>query len=262
MRPEETSYRSPLDKPLDQLTEEDISQLTREDCRRYLKEKGMRRPSWNKSQAIQQVISLKSLFETRSDSGAGTRQSVVSSRKENPPHHIPPVSAAEEPMSYRRKDPPKLSFSGNMPARLPTTDSNKPIPPTPSRITTVTNEPVGQMTIFYHGKVNVYDDVPATKAKAIMKLADSSIYLPQDTPSGVNTAIRPFPCHLQVASDRPGSSSPASNSPSLQMSKVSGNVQFREERNMSHEVETGPASRKASLQRYLEKRKDRFGFKG
>eukprot|EP00252_Welwitschia_mirabilis_P018321 TRINITY_DN4070_c0_g2_i5.p1 TRINITY_DN4070_c0_g2~~TRINITY_DN4070_c0_g2_i5.p1 ORF type:complete len:237 (+),score=37.74 TRINITY_DN4070_c0_g2_i5:634-1344(+) len=58
--------RSSLDKPLEELTEEDIFQLTREDCRRYLKEKGMRRPSWNKSQAIQQVLSLKGLLESKS----------------------------------------------------------------------------------------------------------------------------------------------------------------------------------------------------
>ncbi|PNX66620.1 protein TIFY 4B-like, partial [Trifolium pratense] len=34
-----TSVRSILDKPLNQLTEDDISQLTREDCRRFLKDK-------------------------------------------------------------------------------------------------------------------------------------------------------------------------------------------------------------------------------
>jgi len=35
------TFRSILDKPLNQLTEDDISQLTREDCRRFLKEKGL-----------------------------------------------------------------------------------------------------------------------------------------------------------------------------------------------------------------------------
>jgi len=34
------AVKSILDKPLYELTEDDISQLTREDCRRYLKEKG------------------------------------------------------------------------------------------------------------------------------------------------------------------------------------------------------------------------------
>nr|GEW37969.1 reverse transcriptase domain-containing protein [Tanacetum cinerariifolium] len=46
-----TSSPSPLDKPLYLLTEDDISQVTREQCRTYLTRKGMRRPSWNKSQA-------------------------------------------------------------------------------------------------------------------------------------------------------------------------------------------------------------------
>lgn len=40
MNPGVTTLRSILDKPLHELTEEDISQLTREDCRKYLKEKG------------------------------------------------------------------------------------------------------------------------------------------------------------------------------------------------------------------------------
>ena len=39
---------------------------------------GMRRPSWNKSQAIQQVISLKALLEPcDDDSGAGALRKVV-----------------------------------------------------------------------------------------------------------------------------------------------------------------------------------------
>lgn len=109
--PEETAAKSPLDKPLHQLTEDDIAQVTREDCRRYLKEKGtelgmglerrirrflclffelnlagagMRRPSWNKSQAIQQVIMLKTLLETTPDSdAAGARKRLRISRPNN-----------------------------------------------------------------------------------------------------------------------------------------------------------------------------------
>lgn len=34
----------------------------------------MRKPSWNKSQAIQQVISLKALFETTPESDTGQRK--------------------------------------------------------------------------------------------------------------------------------------------------------------------------------------------
>lgn len=84
------SFSSILDKPLSQLTEEDISQLTREDCRKFLKEKGMRRPSWNKSQAIQQVISFKALLESNEDSGAGARRKILVCP---PPSHFPPQNA-------------------------------------------------------------------------------------------------------------------------------------------------------------------------
>lgn len=45
----------------------------------------MRRPSWNKSQAIQQVISLKALLEPNEDSGAGVLRKIVAS-----PHNDPP----------------------------------------------------------------------------------------------------------------------------------------------------------------------------
>lgn len=49
---------------------------------------GMRRPSWNKSQAIQQVISLKALLETTDDSGAGALRKILVS----PPETTPRVS--------------------------------------------------------------------------------------------------------------------------------------------------------------------------
>lgn len=57
---------------------------------------GMRRPSWNKSQAIQQVISLKSLLETTDGSGAGVLRKIsVSKENENPP----PVSVVSSTLS-------------------------------------------------------------------------------------------------------------------------------------------------------------------
>ena len=48
----------------------------------------MRRPSWNKSQAIQQVISLKALLEPCDDSGAGALRKIVAS----PQPHTPPAT--------------------------------------------------------------------------------------------------------------------------------------------------------------------------
>ncbi|XP_071719439.1 protein TIFY 4B-like [Rutidosis leptorrhynchoides] len=72
---------SPLDKPLHQLTEDDISQITREQCRHYLKQKGMRRPSWNKSQAIQQVIMLKALIEPSTESETCVKKFYITHRQ-------------------------------------------------------------------------------------------------------------------------------------------------------------------------------------
>ncbi|KAM7527220.1 hypothetical protein LguiB_030630 [Lonicera macranthoides] len=138
MPPEETVSKSPLDKPLHLLTEEDISQLTREDCRRYLKEKGMRRPSWNKSQAIQQVISLKTLLETTSDSDAGTRKKLYIPRPENLQRVHRGTSAdteisasAEDSFPNRRKDAAAdnnkpSDLSGDLSARLVTADNDSP----------------------------------------------------------------------------------------------------------------------------------------
>ncbi|KAL6007254.1 1,2-dihydroxy-3-keto-5-methylthiopentene dioxygenase [Asimina triloba] len=44
--------------------------------------------------------------------------------------------------------------------------------------------PVGQMTIFYDGKVNVYEGIPPEKARLIMQLAGSpnNCYLPFEVP--------------------------------------------------------------------------------
>ncbi|GBG77822.1 hypothetical protein CBR_g25753 [Chara braunii] len=58
------------DRPLEELTDADIKELTREECRRYLKEKGMRKPSWNKAQAMQQLLSLKGLLPIASSGGS------------------------------------------------------------------------------------------------------------------------------------------------------------------------------------------------
>ncbi|XWS39270.1 hypothetical protein CRYUN_Cryun18bG0036700 [Craigia yunnanensis] len=248
------SCSSILDKPLRQLTEEDISQLTREDCRKFLKEKGMRRPSWNKSQAIQQVISLKALLESNDDSGAGALRKILVSP---PSPSVPPQNAAarvasnsgdsvketvfgEEESPYRRKDPPlKPAPVGETNCRDGDTDNKNLSPRSPCE----TNELGGQMTIFYCGKVNVYDGVPLDKARAIMHLAAAPIDFSQDNLCSGNAALRSFICHVQAASDKNGLiASTALNSHTMQ-TDVDGQV-----------------NRKVSLQRYLEKRKDRGKF--
>ncbi|XP_058105372.1 protein TIFY 4B-like isoform X2 [Magnolia sinica] len=269
MKPEETVPRSPLDKPLGELTEEDISQLTREDCRRYLKEKGMRRPSWNKSQAIQQVISLKTLLETRTESGdAGIRQKTsFIPEPENPPHV---ESGSEiESVSDRSKGPQQSAVSGDVSSHLPATGSG----PFAVEYTGISpraateGPPVGQMTIFYAGKVNVYEGVPPDKARLIMQIAGSPNSCPPYETAAGYQGTRPFPSRLPSETVRTGP--PASpplvrviNSPTSQQQAGKMPQLYREntdERKMSREIDCeGPTNRQASLQRYLEKRKDRF----
>ncbi|XP_014618849.1 protein TIFY 4B-like isoform X4 [Glycine soja] len=200
------TFRSILDKPLNQLTEDDISQLTREDCRRFLKEKGMRRPSWNKSQAIQQVISLKALLEPSDDdtppppppamhhrSHAQPQPQVNLSEPPPPPPKAPPP---EEPAFHAAEDIQKSASSGEKPTETNDTNTNVASPKG-----CATSGSFGQMTIFYCGKVNVYDRVSPDKARAIMQLATSPVQLTQDDPLNGNAAVWTSPCHLPMDKD-------------------------------------------------------------
>ncbi|KAI3979801.1 hypothetical protein MKX01_013896 [Papaver californicum] len=63
------------------------------------------------------------------------------------------------------------------------------------------NELASQMTIFYSGKVNVYDEVSVEKVRVIMQFAASPYHLPEDDLSA-GTSVVP-PCRLQAASTRP-----------------------------------------------------------
>ncbi|KAF3456937.1 hypothetical protein FNV43_RR01591 [Rhamnella rubrinervis] len=261
-----TSFRSILDKPLNQLTEDDISQLTREDCRKYLKDKGMRRPSWNKSQAIQQVLSLKALLEPSDDSGAGALRKIVPSPPPNPPRvtsnsadsakeasaDVQASVSAEESVPCGRKEPPKSVLE-----EKPSDADNRAI--SPPRTQCATDMPIGQMTIFYCGKVNVYDGVPPDKARAIMHLASSPIDLSGENSLGGTVAVRSFPWHLQTASDKGGLPPSAAISQVMQTEKTAEYSQHCWEKgNSTRDPDAdGPANRKVSLQRYLEKRKDR-----
>ncbi|PIA45047.1 hypothetical protein AQUCO_01700538v1 [Aquilegia coerulea] len=275
MKPDETVSRSPLDKPLFQLTDEDISQLTREDCRKFLRDKGMRRPSWNKSQAIEQVISLKTLLEPRTESdtnATGIRQKLLVSRLENSTQ-VPlndKTNASNLKTSVQAINSGEADIHGDRPCRVPVPvpDDNTitvPVPDnniTSSRNLNSTNGLVGQMTIFYCGKVIVYDGMPAEKAHAIMKFAGSHINVPEDSSPAGAAVIQSFACQLQAASIRHGLAFPSAVSPPLHNVVADTSQHCREEVTVSREVEPeGPVSRKASVQRYLEKRKDRGRFK-
>uniref|UniRef100_A0A6V7QX71 Protein TIFY n=1 Tax=Ananas comosus var. bracteatus TaxID=296719 RepID=A0A6V7QX71_ANACO len=286
-----TSARALLEKPLAELTEEDIAQLTREDCRRFLKEKGMRRPSWNKSQAIQQVISLKALLEGRPDSATtATRQKPPPPPPPPPPHPPPPPPhinlssppkdpsgdspspPPKAPSPYRRRDPTPPAFAAGDPSLRPTLAGGNPLPSPENRCFSpraAAEVPAGQMTIFYDGKINVYDGVMPDKARAIMQLAASPDG--RDFGPGPAHSIRPLPPRFPMAFLGPAHVRPAPSAAGIFPLAPAGALGRRSRESVEEwrappperEPETGKnaeqhTGRKASLQRYLEKRKDRF----
>ncbi|CAN6551690.1 unnamed protein product [Malus baccata var. baccata] len=238
-----TTFRSILEKPLNQLTEDDISQLTREDCRKYLKEKGMRRPSWNKSQAIQQVISLKALLEPNDDSGAGalrkivvlphtttaTTQRAASNSADSAKEVSPDVQAsvsADELAPHPRNEPPKPAPE-DPPVYADTTAISL-------RNHCTTDASVSKMTIFYSGKVNVYDGVPPDKTAG----DKDGLFLPSAT---ISQAMQTGNFTEKVGEYT---------------------QQYWEKGNNTRDPDAeGQANRKVSLQRYREKRKDREKLK-
>ncbi|XP_070666808.1 protein TIFY 4B-like isoform X8 [Malus domestica] len=283
-----TTFRSILEKPLNQLTEDDISQLTREDCRKYLKEKGMRRPSWNKSQAIQQVISLKALLEPNDDSGAGALRKIVVL-----PHtttattqRVSTFAASNSADSAKEVSPDvQASVSADELAPHPRNEPPKPAPEDPPVYADTT-------AISLSGKVNVYDGVPPDKvneafslngdheislpmqgymdlqARAILHLAAGPNHLLLDNQFGGAAAARSLHCQFQTAGDKDGLFLPSATI-SQAMQTDSGNFtekvseytqQYWEKGNNTRDPE-GQANRKVSLQRYREKRKDREKLK-
>ncbi|MBA0570712.1 hypothetical protein Golob_004328 [Gossypium lobatum] len=223
----------------------------------------MRRPSWNKSQAIQQVISFKALLERNEDSGAGARRKILVCP---PPSHFPPQNAVasnsgesvkeavfgEEESLYGQKD---LSLKAAPVVQMncqggdtddktlsPSLGSPREYSKLPGRSQCETNELGGQMTIFYCGKINVYDGVPLAKARAIMHLAASPIDFPQGNLCNQNGAFRSFLGHVQEAEDK---------------NDLTSSIALNLNSHTMHTDVDGQVSRKVSLQRYLEKRKDR-----
>ncbi|KAL0912199.1 hypothetical protein M5K25_018159 [Dendrobium thyrsiflorum] len=99
-----------------------------------------------------------------------------------------------------------------------------------------------QLTIFYGGKVLVFDDFPAEKANDLMQLASKGQNFTSGTTSLVASGATTPAVDTQSspASGKPPASFPAQSQPNFS---------------------DLPIARKASLHRFLEKRKDRINAK-
>ncbi|XP_061343981.1 protein TIFY 10b-like [Gastrolobium bilobum] len=125
----------------------------------------------------------------------------------------------------------------------------------------VTKEPKGaQLTIFYGGQVIVFEDFPAHKAKEIMSFESKDISKSQDNYGYAFSQSQPSFHANTVRSS--GSSSSLFPFP-MNMNPSTGNssVQEHPQAPSRHVVCDLPIARKASLHRFLEKRKDRIAAK-
>ncbi|XP_068658314.1 protein TIFY 6B-like isoform X2 [Aristolochia californica] len=162
---------------------------------------------------------------------------------------------------------------------IPITTSHSVIPMTGTYALRNNSKPStgsAQLTVFYGGTVNVYDDISAEEAQAIMFLAGNGNTNPTThrTPVNISAPVKPEPwsglsspisvtCHSNAQSGS-GSSHPedllspesvgALTAPSSSKPEPSPQIPVSTSTSLIPAV---PLARKASLARFLEKRKER-----
>ncbi|KAL5712520.1 Protein TIFY 4B-like isoform X1 [Ranunculus cassubicifolius] len=219
----------------------------------------MSRPSWNETQATEEVIFLKPLPEhiTESKNHTVFRQRIQIPVIETEYDGDMQISVSTNENELRQGRSPSI---GSMSRDVPD--------PAHDRNLNITNGLTGQMTIFYCGNVYFFDSVTVDKAHAILQIAasDTTMYqaasdttLYQDSPAIGNAGMQLLEYPLQVASTRSGFSFSSGVYPPLHNAATETSQLYRDAFGRSREVDL--EGRQASLQRYLDKRKDRRRFK-